>query len=109
MTQQRPGQCANNPYSYPQSVVDWHFVVNSGQFVDLTSPVPAGQQWVHGQPHGAHGSSSHTVVAPQMMQVCMVYLAIKKVCVCVCVCVCACVTVQCIGVCTCFLGCCDSV
>ena len=74
MTQQRPGQ---NPQQYgypPQSVVDWRFVVNSGQYVDLTSPVhvPApGQQWVHGQPHGARGtSSSHTVVAPQMMQVC---------------------------------------
>ena len=39
MTQQRPGQCANNPYGYPQSVVDWRFVVNLGQFVDLTSPV----------------------------------------------------------------------
>ena len=75
MTQQRPGQ-NQQQYGYPpQSVVDWRFVVNSGQYVDLTSPVPApGQQWIHGQPHAARGtgSASHTVVAPQMMQVCTV-------------------------------------
>ena len=65
MTQQRP-----EPYAYPQSVVDWRFVVNSGQFVDLTSPVPAREQWVHGQPPGAQGSASHAVVASQLMRVC---------------------------------------
>ena len=72
MTQQRLRQ-NQQQYGYPpQSVVDWRFVVNSGQYVDLTSPVPApGQQ---GQPHAARGtgSASHTIVAPQMMQVCTV-------------------------------------
>ena len=78
MSQGRPGQ---NSYCYPQpGPIDWRFVVNSGQFIDLTAPVPSRQQW---QPHGyLRETTNHTVVAPQMMQVCLAFLFC---CVCVCV------------------------
>ena len=84
MSQDRSGQ---HSYCYPQpGPVDWRFVVNSGQIIDLTAPVPSRQQW---QPHGyLRGASNHTVVAPQMMQVCLAFFYIPVArCVCVRVCV----------------------
>ena len=65
MSEQRPSAPGDYAYRYPPSVMDWRFVVNSGQLIDLTRTpgLPASQQFGDGQPRCG------TVIAPQMIQV----------------------------------------